>query len=129
MKTVQVLAQCCYFLRQAFDMSWILLFVLLLLQYVDGLVNAHVRVNSLDGKKTCTVIANGNRKDDVPNILVAFDECGHDGTIIFPENQTYWIAQRFNPVVKSLTIEWRGLWTVWIRLLVKVTPLIITPTV
>lgn len=63
------------------------------------------------GHKTCTVKALGNSQDDVPNILKAFSECGHGGTIVFPQGQNYWIATRLNPVVRDVTIEWHGVWT------------------
>jgi hypothetical protein len=58
------------------------------------------------------VKAIGNRQDDVPNIQKAFQDCGHGGKIIFPEVEEYWIAQRLNPVVNDVDIEWRGTWTV-----------------
>lgn len=64
------------------------------------------------GSNVCTVKANGNHKDDVPNILKAFHECGNGGKIIFPEDQSYWIATRLNPVINDVVIEWRGKWTV-----------------
>ncbi|KAJ5911459.1 galacturan 1-4-alpha-galacturonidase C [Penicillium subrubescens] len=63
------------------------------------------------GQNTCIVKANGHQKDDVPNILKAFKECGHGGTVIFPEDQSYWIATRLNPVINDVVIEWRGKWT------------------
>lgn len=66
------------------------------------------------GKKTCTVKARGGKKDDVPNILKAFGKCGHGGTIVFPEDQNYWIAQKLNPVVNNVEIDWKGTWTVGI---------------
>ena len=66
----------------------------------------------VDGRKTCTVIANGNQTDDVPNILSAAQECGKQGTIVFPEDQNYWIATRLNPVFDDVIIEWHGQWTV-----------------
>ncbi|RAL09928.1 putative extracellular exo-polygalacturonase [Aspergillus homomorphus CBS 101889] len=59
----------------------------------------------------CTVKANGHQKDDVPTLLTAFKECGNGGTIIFPEDQSYWIGQRLNPVLNDVAIEWRGKWT------------------
>ncbi|PYH82186.1 galacturan 1,4-alpha-galacturonidase C [Aspergillus uvarum CBS 121591] len=59
----------------------------------------------------CTVKANGHQKDDVPNLLEAFKECGNGGTIVFPEDQSYWIGQRLNPVLNNVAIEWRGKWT------------------
>lgn len=75
-------------------------------------------VNSISTRdpKVCTVLALGNQTDDVPNILAAFDACNDGGTVIFPENQTYWIAQKLNPVVRDVTVEWRGVWTVSSRL-------------
>jgi len=60
----------------------------------------------------CTVTALGGKQDDVPNILEAFSRCRKDGTIIFPEDQNYWIATRLNPVVNDVVIDWRGVWTV-----------------
>jgi hypothetical protein len=68
--------------------------------------------NEQRSSNTCTVKANGHQKDDVPNILKAFRRCGKGGTIVFPEDQSYWIATRLNPVVNDVTIEWRGKWTV-----------------
>lgn len=62
--------------------------------------------------KVCTVKANGNQIDDVPNILKAFHTCGNGGKIIFPEGQSYWIATRLNPILKNVDIEWRGEWIV-----------------
>ncbi|KAF2790444.1 glycoside hydrolase family 28 protein [Melanomma pulvis-pyrius CBS 109.77] len=64
-----------------------------------------------NGRRTCTVLASGKQQDDVPNILSAFAECGKGGTIIFPSDQNYWIAQRLNPVVDDVEIDWRGQWT------------------
>jgi galacturan 1,4-alpha-galacturonidase len=60
----------------------------------------------------CTVKAQGHQKDDVPNILEAFRKCGNGGRIVFPEDQSYWIGTRLNPVVNDVSIEWRGKWTV-----------------
>ena len=48
---------------------------------------------------SCTVIPNGNRTDDVPNILKAFDACNNGGTVVSPEGQNYWIGTRLNPVI------------------------------
>lgn len=62
--------------------------------------------------KVCTVKALGNQTDDVPQILEAFAACNNSGTIVFPEDQNYWIGSRLNPVISDVTIEWRGLWTV-----------------
>ncbi|KAK5023905.1 hypothetical protein LTS07_009031 [Exophiala sideris] len=68
------------------------------------------RAPSAAGRATCTVIAKGGQQDDTPQILQAFESCGNGGLIVFPENQTYWIASRLNPVVNDVMIEWRGLW-------------------
>lgn len=66
-----------------------------------------------DGKiPVCTVYANGKQQDDVPNIVKAFNTCGSGGTVIFPEDQTYWIATKLNPIFSNVEIEWRGLWQV-----------------
>jgi hypothetical protein len=62
--------------------------------------------------KTCTVFALGNKKDDTPQILEAFQVCNNGGTVVFPENQNYWIATKLNPVLSDVTIEWKGVWTV-----------------
>ncbi|KAE8376548.1 pectin lyase fold/virulence factor [Aspergillus bertholletiae] len=59
----------------------------------------------------CRVKANGNQTNDVPRLLEAFQKCGNGGTIIFPEDQSYWIASRLNPTLNDVTIEWRGKWT------------------
>lgn len=63
-------------------------------------------------ENVCTVKANGGQQDDVPNLLEAFEQCGNGGTIIFPEDQTYWIATRLHPTLNDVAIEWRGKWTV-----------------
>lgn len=60
--------------------------------------------------KTCTPLPLGGTQDDVPQILAAFEECNHGGTVVFPENATFYIATRLNPVIYDLTIEWRGTW-------------------
>ncbi|KAL5341528.1 hypothetical protein BJX70DRAFT_395910 [Aspergillus crustosus] len=41
-------------------------------------------------------------------LLKAFRECGRGGKVVFLENQTYWIAERLNPHLKDVDIEWRG---------------------
>jgi galacturan 1,4-alpha-galacturonidase len=64
------------------------------------------------GRPYCTVTAHGNKTNDVPNILRAFRECGRSGTVSFPEGQNYWIAEKLNPVVEDVVIDWRGQWTV-----------------
>lgn len=69
---------------------------------------------TVDGQiQTCTVYANGEQKDDVPHIMQAFNTCGVNGIVIFPEDQTYWIATKLNPILSNVEIEWRGLWQVY----------------
>jgi hypothetical protein len=60
--------------------------------------------------QVCTVLPLGNRTDDVPQILDAFSRCNNGGTVVFPQGQTYWIAQRLNPVLYDVTIRWGGTW-------------------
>ncbi|KAL2819969.1 pectin lyase fold/virulence factor [Aspergillus granulosus] len=71
---------------------------------------ATVEVFSHHGHRTCTVKPLGSQKNDVPNILRAFHKCNRGGRIIFPEGETYWIAERLNPHVKDITIDWKGTW-------------------
>jgi galacturan 1,4-alpha-galacturonidase len=63
--------------------------------------------------KTCTVKALGHQRDDTPQILKAFAECNHGGTVVFPEDQNYWIGTKLNPVIYDVTVDWKGIWTVW----------------
>ncbi|KAL4940492.1 hypothetical protein BDV06DRAFT_213464 [Aspergillus oleicola] len=70
-------------------------------------------------QKTCTVHPLGSNNDDVPNILSAFRACNHGGRVIFPENETYWIASRLNPRLSDVEIEWRGTWLVFFLYLGK----------
>lgn len=60
--------------------------------------------------KTCTLLPLGGTQDDVPQILEAFDECNNGGTVVFPENATFYIATRLNPVLYDVTIDWKGTW-------------------
>ena len=62
--------------------------------------------------KVCTVTPLGCKRDDVPQILQAFDDCNKGGTVVFLEGKTYHIATVLNPVISDVTIEWRGLWQV-----------------
>lgn len=69
------------------------------------------------GCKTCAVYAHkkqkdGKRKDDVPSLLKAFKDCGNGGYIESPAGQNYRIAQRLNPVLHNVKIDWLGTWTV-----------------
>lgn len=77
-----------------------------------SLTAASLQVLSNHGHPICIVNALGQQQNDVPNILHAFHKCGHSGTIVFPENETYWIAERLNPHVQDVTIDWRGTWLV-----------------
>lgn len=64
--------------------------------------------------KTCTLIPNGPGQDDVPQILEAFEECNNGGTVVFPENSTFYIATILNPVIYDVTVDWKGTWLVCI---------------
>lgn len=66
---------------------------------------------TIAGRPTCTVHAGpDNSTDDTPNIVKAFEQCGHGGNVIFPEDQTYHINSKLNPILNDVTIEWRGEW-------------------
>jgi galacturan 1,4-alpha-galacturonidase len=85
---------------------------LCILSSITNVLAGGVNVTS-DGKiQRCTVTANGNHHDDVPHIMQAFKTCGTDGVVVFPEDQTYWIATKLNPILSNVEIEWRGLWQV-----------------
>jgi len=71
-----------------------------------------VHYSKVGNRPQCTVLANGGTTNDVPNILKAFDKCGHGGDIIFPQGQNYYIASKLNPVVDDVNINWGGIWTV-----------------
>ncbi|KAL3449225.1 pectin lyase fold/virulence factor [Aspergillus insuetus] len=75
-----------------------------------GSTTATLDISSNHGHKTCVVKPRGDQKNDVPNILRAFRKCNNGGRIIFPEGETYWIAERLNPHVRDITIEWKGTW-------------------
>lgn len=65
-----------------------------------------------DSGKACTLTPIGDSKDDVPQILEAFEACNNGGTVVFPEESTFYIATRLNPVIYDVTIDWRGTWLV-----------------
>lgn len=65
-----------------------------------------------NGRNQCVVWPRGCGKDDVPNLLKAFNMCNHGGTVVFPENATFWIATRINPILSDVRIEWLGEWLV-----------------
>ena len=62
--------------------------------------------------KTCTLIPIGNNEDDVPQIVEAFEACNNGGTVVFPENSTFYIATKLNSVIYDVTIDWKGTWLV-----------------
>ncbi|KAK1142869.1 hypothetical protein N8T08_007303 [Aspergillus melleus] len=70
-----------------------------------------VKVDTIDGRKTCTVTSLGDEQNDVPNIVSAFAECGSSGTVVFPEGENYWIAEKLTADIEDVEIEWRGTWT------------------
>lgn len=65
-----------------------------------------------DSGKTCTLTPIGDNNDDVPQILEAFEACNNGGTVVFPEDSTFYIATKLNPVIYDVTIDWRGTWLV-----------------
>jgi len=71
-----------------------------------------VHYSKVGNRPQCTVLANGGTTNDVPNILKAFNKCGHGGDIIFPQGQNYYIASKLNPAVDDVNINWGGIWTV-----------------
>jgi hypothetical protein len=71
-----------------------------------------VSYTTVSGRPQCTVYAHLNQTNDVPNLLKAFSACGNGGDIIFPEGQNYWIAERLNPVLNDVSIDWKGQFTV-----------------
>lgn len=62
--------------------------------------------------KTCILNPLGNNQDDVPQILKAFEACNNGGTVVFPEDSTFYIATKLNPVIYDVTIDWKGTWLV-----------------
>ncbi|KAI0973398.1 putative galacturan 1,4-alpha-galacturonidase C [Xylaria arbuscula] len=70
-----------------------------------------VSVHYVQDRPHCTVTSNGNKTNDVPILKKAFDICGQHGSITFPEDQDFWIAEKFNPVVDDVQIQWSGKWT------------------
>ncbi|KAI0865311.1 putative galacturan 1,4-alpha-galacturonidase C [Xylaria cubensis] len=87
--------------------SFIAVLALLLGQTRAGGVSVHYAYD----RPHCTVISNGNNTNDVPILKKAFHICGKHGTITFPKDQNFWIAEKFNPVVDDVQIQWNGKWT------------------
>lgn len=71
-----------------------------------------VTVSDRGGRRVCTVFARGNRRNDVPNIIRAFEACERDATVVFPEDQTYWISEKLHVTLDNVEIKWRGKWLV-----------------
>lgn len=71
-----------------------------------------VPYTKVGNRPQCTVLANGGTTNDVPNIIKAFNKCGHGGDITFPQGQSYYIASKLNPTVNDVNINWGGVWTV-----------------
>ena len=78
---------------------------LILIVFAGYAFGGGISHTTVDGRSTCTVIANGAQQDDTPNIIQAFNDCGNNGHVIFPENQTYWIATKLSPYVNILLLE------------------------
>lgn len=75
-----------------------------------------VLVSDEGGRRVCTVFARGEEQNDVPNILQAFEKCGQDSTVIFPEDQTYWIGEKLHATLHNVDIQWKGEWQVCLLL-------------
>lgn len=71
-----------------------------------------VSVDYVNDRPHCTVTGNGNNTNDVPILKEAFQTCGKHGGITFPKDQNFWIAEKFNPIVDDVHIQWYGKWTV-----------------
>lgn len=67
-----------------------------------------VNVTSSGKVKTCTVMANGNHQDGVPNIAKA-QTCGQNGIVVLPKDQTYWIATKLDPILSNVLIMERAM--------------------
>ncbi|KAI1427103.1 putative galacturan 1,4-alpha-galacturonidase C [Xylaria sp. FL1777] len=79
---------------------------------LSGRVSAGgVSVHYVHERPRCTVTSNGNNTNDVPILKQAFTLCGKHGSITFPKDQNFWIAEKFNPVVDDVQIQWYGRWT------------------
>jgi galacturan 1,4-alpha-galacturonidase len=92
--------------------SPISVFVLATLGFSIVEANDNIQISNKAGRQKCVVVARGKQQNDVPNILAAFRKCNNGGTVYFPENQNYWIAERLNPVINDVQIVWKGQWTV-----------------
>jgi galacturan 1,4-alpha-galacturonidase len=68
--------------------------------------------DTINDQKVCTVIPRGNKQDDVPSIVRAFQECNNSGKIVFPRGEKFWIASKLHVTVSDVNIDWYGLWTV-----------------
>jgi hypothetical protein len=86
---------------------------------LSSLSHSQLIVNQRAATPECVVKALGSNMNDVPNIQNAFTICGNGGKIVFPEGQDYYIAEKLNPIVKNVEIEWRGRWTVSIYSLTR----------
>lgn len=94
-------------------MAHLALSALFLLSGVSHTVGQRLSVSDELGRPSCSVYSGkDNATDDVPNILRAFEQCGHGGKIIFLRNETYHINSRLNPVVNDVDIDWQGKWLV-----------------
>ncbi|KIN00399.1 glycoside hydrolase family 28 protein [Oidiodendron maius Zn] len=68
-------------------------------------------IGPFNNGKTCTVRPLGHQRDDTPQILRAFQQCNHGGTVVFPEGDNYWIGTKLNPIIYDVTVDWKGVWT------------------
>ncbi|TID26098.1 glycoside hydrolase family protein [Venturia nashicola] len=81
--------------------------ILLLVGHVASHPGARHKIKE---QKLCTVIPLGAPKNDVPQILKAFEECNNGGRVIFPPGQTYRIAEKVKVNIQNVEIDWSGIW-------------------
>lgn len=61
-------------------------------------------------RATCVVVPLGGKKDDVPQIKKAFNKCGTNGYVLFPEGETYNINSKLHITLDDVIVDWRGTW-------------------
>lgn len=77
----------------------------------SALADEKGKVEVKTAAKRKTVYAHGRNSNDISNLLAAFKQCDHRGTIVLRGNQNYFLDRKLSLVVNDVTIEWRGTWT------------------
>lgn len=72
----------------------------------------NVQVTRVNGRRTCTVHPRGAEQDDAPVLAKVFKICGSNATVVFPENETFWIASKLHITLENVDIDWRSKWLV-----------------